>query len=186
MQAHLFIPRPSIAITASRLAAAPLLAFAILCGWPREIATALVAYAAASDVLDGWTARSRGEVSALGAVLDPVADKVFVATGVALLLFDGTISGTHVSAAAIILAREAAVTLLRLDARAQGMAASSSLLAKAKTALQYAALLLLFAPGFELAALLHAIGLAVLWIAAGLSLVTAVLYFMRMRENRWT
>nr|WP_246742908.1 CDP-alcohol phosphatidyltransferase family protein [Rhodomicrobium vannielii] len=174
-------------ITASRLAAAASLALATLGGWPPALAAALVAYAAATDALDGRIARARREVTAFGAMLDQLADKIFIATALVLLIAKGAISGADMLAALLILARETAVLALRRIARLDGMAAPVSALAKVKTASQYLAVFLLFAAALEPGArVLLETGLAVLWIAAGLSLVTAAHYFMRMRENRWT
>jgi len=174
-------------ITASRIAAAPLLAWALLSGRGPGFAAAIVAYAAATDAADGWIARSRGEVTAFGAALDQLADKVFIATAVVLLIADGAISGASVLAAAAILAREAAVLALRQKAQRNGMAAPVSALAKVKTASQYLAVFLLFAAAIEpQSRVLLETGLAVLWLAAGLSLFTAATYRLRMRERKWT
>ncbi|ADP69388.1 CDP-alcohol phosphatidyltransferase [Rhodomicrobium vannielii ATCC 17100] len=174
-------------ITATRIATAVLLALAMLGGWPPALAATLVAYAATSDALDGRIARARREVTAFGAMLDQLADKIFIATALVLLIAKGAIAGADMLAALVILARETAVLALRRMARLDGMAAPVSALAKVKTASQYLAVFLLFAAAIQPGGrVLLETGLAVLWIAAGLSLVTATHYFMRMRENRWT
>jgi len=174
-------------ITTSRIAAAVLLALAALSGWPTTLVAALVAYAAASDALDGMAARARGEVTAFGAMFDQFADKIFIATALALLIANGAIAGADVLAALAILAREGAVLALRHEARRNGMAAPVSALAKVKTASQYLAVFLIFAAAIEPPSrvLLEA-GFAALWIAAALSLFTAATYRLRMRERKWT
>jgi CDP-diacylglycerol--glycerol-3-phosphate 3-phosphatidyltransferase len=170
-------------LTASRLVAAALLIGAD----SPAIVAALVAYAAASDALDGMAARACGEVTAFGAMFDQFADKTFIATALALLIANGAISGADVLAALAILAREGAVLALRHEARRNGMAAPVSALAKVKTAAQYLAVFLIFAAAIEPPSrVLLEGGLAALWIAAGLSLFTAATYRLRMRERKWT
>ena len=70
--------------------------------------TALILFVVASftDFLDGMLARLLGEESKLGELLDPIADKIIVATALILLVMDGTIRHYEVIAAIIILTRE--------------------------------------------------------------------------------
>ncbi len=91
-------------ISLSRLFLAP--AFFVL---PRvEARVALVIAAAASDMLDGWLARRLGSKSRFGAILDPVADRVFVLTALLALVLHGTLSPAQV---AIVLSRDVMTTL---------------------------------------------------------------------------
>ena len=76
--------------------------------------TALILFLIASftDFLDGMLARLLGEESKLGELLDPIADKIIVATALILLVMDGTIRSYEVIAAIIILTREILVLSL--------------------------------------------------------------------------
>ena len=77
--------------------------------------TALILFIVASftDFLDGMLARMMGEESKLGELLDPIADKIIVATALILLVMDGTIRNYEVIAAIIILTREILISGLR-------------------------------------------------------------------------
>ena len=77
--------------------------------------TALILFIVASftDFLDGMLARMLGEESKLGELLDPIADKIIVATALILLVMDGTIRNYEVIAAIIILTREILISGLR-------------------------------------------------------------------------
>ena len=77
--------------------------------------TALILFIVASftDFLDGMLARFLGEESKLGELLDPIADKIIVATALILLVMDGTIRNYEVIAAIIILTREILISGLR-------------------------------------------------------------------------
>lgn len=174
-------------LTASRIAAAPLLAFAVLSGQPPELAAGIALTAAASDLLDGAVARVQGVASEFGAVLDPIADKVFILTALVLLIAAGTLGGAGVWAALIVLWRETLVTGLRGYARSHGQAAPVSWLAKGKTSAQYLAVIALFGarvpwPGSEV---LFSVGAGLLWAAAGLALYSGADYLWRAGRQSW-
>jgi len=96
-------------------------------------ATALFVVAMATDWFDGRIARSRGHTSALGALLDPIADKVLVMCTLVVLLAKGVFPGWMVAA---IIAREFLVSGLRLAAIERGIVIQARDLGKAKTWLQ--------------------------------------------------
>ncbi|MCA1812703.1 MAG: CDP-diacylglycerol--glycerol-3-phosphate 3-phosphatidyltransferase [Halobacteriales archaeon] len=106
-------------------------------------ALALFALTLATDLLDGWLARRMGQVTGLGKMLDPLADKVIIA---ACLVFLVERRVAPAWAVAAILVREFAVTGLRSIAQGRGEVFGASQLAKAKTALQSVAILLFLAP----------------------------------------
>ena len=136
-------------------------------------ATALFAAVAATDLLDGYLARRQGKVTAFGATLDPIADKVLVA-GTALLLAGlGGLGLWGTLAAALILSRELIVSGLREAAR--GGALPVTRVAKYKSAAQMAALTLLIAAP-ELPPAAHGAGIVLLWIAAVLTVWTGAGY----------
>ncbi len=104
------------------------------------VAAVLFAGAALTDWLDGLIARRRGQVTTLGKLLDPVADKVLVSAALISLVQVGTIEAWMV---VIVIGREFAVTGLRSVSAAQGLVIEASDLAKYKTFAQYVAVILL-------------------------------------------
>ena len=92
-------------------------------------ATAVFAVAMATDWLDGWWARHRGQSSDLGRLLDPVADKVLV-LAVLIMLVESVFPAWMVAA---IVAREFLVSALRLAALERGVVMSARDLGKLKT-----------------------------------------------------
>lgn len=142
-----------------------------------KVALIIFIIAAVTDYLDGYVARARNETSALGAALDPIADKLLVAATLVLLTKNGVISGVSVLAVLAILLREILVSGLReAVARSSGEEISVTALAKGKTMLQLVSvgLFLATAPGgllvsvsfFKFAAIIS------LWCAAGLTIWT--------------
>ena len=130
-------------------------------------AALIFAIASATDWLDGYLARSRGEVTAFGRFLDPVADKLLVAAALVLL-----VEAERVPAllAVIIIGREIAISALREWLAEHAKIVKVSMLGKLKTATQMGSIVALLIH-MELAGMnMHAIGLALLWIAAALTL----------------
>lgn len=171
------------AITIARiLLAIPFAAlFFVSASWAMKAALAVFAFAAISDFLDGYVARARNEVSALGAALDPVADKILVGAALLLLTRNGVISGPGVGAALLILAREFLVGGLREALAGRSLDLPVTGLAKWKTASQMVAigLLLAGAPGGLLGARLAPIADGALWLSAILTLWTGADYAAR-------
>ena len=167
-------------LTYGRIAAAPLVAGALL--WntdsARWFAFALFLAAAITDFFDGWLARAWHQQSALGRMLDPIADKLLVAGVLLMLAANGTVHGAHLWAAFVILSREVLVSGLREFLGQLRVPVPVTWLAKWKTAIQLIAIgLLIVGPAAE-RFLAHAvdIGLAGLWIAALLTLYTGYDY----------
>ena len=102
--------------------------------------TALILFVVASftDFLDGMLARMFGVESKLGELLDPIADKIIVATALILLVMDGTIRNYEVIAAIIILTREILISGLREFLAKGKIKLPVSSLAKLKTVLSLA------------------------------------------------
>jgi CDP-diacylglycerol--glycerol-3-phosphate 3-phosphatidyltransferase/cardiolipin synthase len=103
-------------LTVLRIALVPFFAWALLVDGGhttsgRLIATGLFVVAAATDRLDGWLARRSGQVTDLGKLLDPIADKVLIGTALVLLSWLGDLSWW---VTAIILVRELGITAMRL------------------------------------------------------------------------
>ena len=149
--------------------------------------TACVLFVVASftDFLDGMLARMLGEESKLGELLDPVADKIIVATALILLVMDGTISRYEVIAAIIILTREILISGLREFLAKGQIKLPVSNLAKLKTFLQMIAISLLLTGETGNKVLnfqnynAQTIGIILLWLSAFLTLYTGYEYIIK-------
>ena len=149
--------------------------------------TACVLFVIASftDFLDGMLARMMGEESRLGELLDPIADKIIVATALILLVMSGTIRHYEVIAAIIILTREILISGLReFLARGQVKLPVTNL-AKLKTFLQMIAIALLLTgeTGNKILNFqdynAQTIGIILLWLSAFLTLYTGYEYLRK-------
>jgi CDP-diacylglycerol--glycerol-3-phosphate 3-phosphatidyltransferase len=107
-----------------------------------EIAAAVFVLAAVTDGLDGYIARSRQSITTFGKVMDPVADKLLIAAALLTLV---SLDRVEAWVAMIIIAREFAVSGLRIAAGQQGVVIPASALGKVKTIVQSAAVLALIA-----------------------------------------
>ena len=168
-------------LTLSRILTVPLLAF--LLWWPDweagyALGFALYCLMGVTDYFDGYLARSSGTVSKLGQFLDPIADKIMIAAVILVLTAQDVLRGpyvgdAHVIAGLVILIREIAVSGLREFLGGLQVSMPVSQLAKWKTTFQLVALGALILgealPRFEW---IHLTGLASLWAAAILTLVT--------------
>ncbi len=163
-------------LTLSRIVAVPLLVgFLWWPGWAAGYAIAFALYClmGITDYFDGYLARSNGTVSKLGIFLDPIADKIMVAAVILILVGTRDIAGIHVVAALVILLREIAVSGLREFLAQLQVSVPVSQLAKWKTTLQLVALGgLILAGALPHVAWVQAVGIAALWGAAALTLVT--------------
>lgn len=177
-------------LTLSRIFTVPFLA--ALMWWPDwefgyGLAFALYCLMGVTDYFDGYLARSSGTVSKLGIFLDPIADKIMVAAVILVLTAQGILRGPyvgdmHVIAGLIILVREIAVSGLREFLGGLQVSVPVSRLAKWKTTFQFVSLGALILgramPWWNLPLagdminIPHTVGLATLWAAAILTLVT--------------
>jgi CDP-diacylglycerol--glycerol-3-phosphate 3-phosphatidyltransferase len=143
------------------------------------IASLLYLVAAAGDALDGYLARSRGQVSMLGKFLDPLADKLIVT---AVLVFMVALSRVPAWIVVVLIARDLAITGLRSIASAQGLVIAASDGGKIKTALQLVAIMMLLiyfrypVLGTNIVIDYHRDGLWVLYISMGVSLLSGAQY----------
>ena len=128
-------------LTVARMAAAPVIVALFVIDFPGHEywATALFAVAMATDWFDGWIARRSGSSSAMGSLLDPVADKVLVLAVLIVLVDEGVFAGWAVAA---IVAREFLVSGLRLAALERGVVLGARDLGKLKTWAQSVAAIL--------------------------------------------
>ena len=148
-------------------------------------AFALFLIASFTDFLDGMLARMLGEESKLGELLDPIADKIIVATALILLVMDGTIRHYEVIAAIIILTREILISGLREFLAKGQVKLPVSNLAKLKTFLQMIAIALLLTgeTGNKILNFqdynAQTIGIILLWLSAFLTLYTGYEYLRK-------
>jgi len=148
-------------------------------------AFALFLTASFTDFLDGMLARMWGEESKLGELLDPIADKIIVATALILLVMDGTIRHYEVIAAIIILTREILISGLREFLAKGKINLPVSNLAKLKTFLQMIAISLLLTgeTGNKILNFqdynAQTIGIILLWLSAFLTLFTGYDYLRK-------
>ena len=149
--------------------------------------TACVLFVIASftDFLDGMLARMMGEESKLGELLDPIADKIIVATALILLVMSGTIKHYEVIAAIIILTREILISGLREFLARGQIKLPVTNLAKLKTFLQMVAIAFLLTgeTGNKIFNFqdynAQTIGIILLWLSAFLTLYTGYEYLRK-------
>lgn len=132
----------------------------------------ILLFATATDFFDGWLARRRGEITTLGTLLDPIADKLLISAAFVSLVELGLAPAWMV---VVILGREFAVSGLRAIASGQGIVISASGLGKAKMFTQVvAASLLILATRHDVFLLP---GKIALWVVVAIALISGTQYF---------
>lgn len=143
----------------------------------RWTAFGLYTLACVTDFFDGYAARQMGQVSRLGRFLDPVADKLLVASIILMLAARGDLMGVDVLPGLVILVREITVSGLREFLAELRVGVPVSGLAKWKTTIQMLALgFLVVGDASPQAIPSEMIGLVLIWVAALLTLVTGIDY----------
>ena len=173
-------------LTLSRIFAVPILVFLLWRPSPVDYAITFVLYCIVgiTDYFDGYLARAQGLTSRLGQFLDPIADKIMVAAVLVMLMAsreaDGdppVIQDWSVIPAMVILLREIIVSGLREFLAPLNVSMPVSKLAKWKTTFQLVSLgALIFSGAVPDQLWVHHVGLASLWAAAALTLVTGYDY----------
>lgn len=144
----------------------------------RSLAAAVVfVIAAVTDLLDGYLARRRSQVTKLGRLLDPIADKLLVLSGLILLVQYQRVAAV---VAILIIAREVAVTGVRAIAASQGIVLSAETIGKYKMVAQVVAIvLLILEDGIVPAAWnFHLLGTVLLYAALALALISGGRYLL--------
>ena len=185
-----------IGLTLTRIVAVPLLILFLISSSRVHalIAAAIFLAASITDWLDGVLARRRNQVTTLGTLLDPIADKLLVAAALVSLLAIDKVAAWMVM---VIIGRELAVTGLRAVAAGVGVIVPASRLAKWKTVSQYVAVTMLIVEKGLVSPTFHLAAIGVLWAALALTVVSAVDYFYRFfrkadyraivpEEERWS
>ncbi|HYI42827.1 MAG TPA: CDP-diacylglycerol--glycerol-3-phosphate 3-phosphatidyltransferase [Sphingomicrobium sp.] len=172
-------------LTLSRIFAVPILVLLLWRPTPIDYAFTFVLYCLVgiTDYFDGYLARTQGQISRLGQFLDPIADKIMVAAVIMMLVSareqsgEPVIHGLHIIPALIILLREIIVSGLREFLAGLRVSMPVSKLAKWKTTFQLVALgALIFGGAVPEHLWVHDVGLASLWAAAALTLLTGYDY----------
>jgi CDP-diacylglycerol--glycerol-3-phosphate 3-phosphatidyltransferase len=124
-------------LTVLRILAVPVLVVALLDETPGGDVLAAIVFAIASltDAIDGYLARSRNWVTTFGKLMDPIADKLLIIAALVALV---SLNRVAAWVAMVIIAREFAVTAMRMAAVSQGVVVSANVLGKVKTVVQVA------------------------------------------------
>jgi len=140
--------------------------------WLNFMAAFIFVLASATDFFDGYIARTFNQVTVLGSILDPLADKMLTLAGFLGLMMLGAASPWAIF---LILTRELFITGLRVSAVSQGLDISASWMGKVKTVVQMIAIgfLLMQWPGGEL----------LLWVAVALTLYSGYEYVRDFFKN---
>jgi CDP-diacylglycerol--glycerol-3-phosphate 3-phosphatidyltransferase len=167
-------------LTLMRIFLVPLLVAVLLTKYS-VIAVIVFLAASLTDLLDGYFARKRGQITTLGTLLDPVADKLLISSAFISLVQLQLVPAWMV---AIIVGREFAVTGLRSIASAQGFTIDASQFGKIKMVTQVAAItfLILGMPGSSPNPLFQELGNVTLYVVVIFAVVSAIDYFRRF----WT
>jgi CDP-diacylglycerol--glycerol-3-phosphate 3-phosphatidyltransferase len=173
-------------LTLSRILAVPLLVFLLWQPRPIDYAITFVLYCIVgiTDYFDGLLARAQGKISKLGQFLDPIADKIMVAAVIVMLIASRKANGNppvlqdvNIIPALIILLREIIVSGLREFLAELRVGMPVSALAKWKTTFQLVSLgALILGGALPGEPWVHLVGLASLWAAAALTLITGYDY----------
>ena len=171
------------ALTLARIFLVPLLVVVLLTrfeaqlilGMPKEVVgAAIFGLAALTDWLDGYLARRRQQITALGQLMDPLADKLLITAAFISLVQMGLAPAWMV---AVILGRELAITVLRSLVHARGVIIPASPLGKVKMVAQVLAILLLMLSNQVWLFLVP--GLVALWVVLVTALWSAADYYRR-------
>jgi CDP-diacylglycerol---glycerol-3-phosphate 3-phosphatidyltransferase len=164
-------------LTLVRIMLVPVLVVALLDETPNgdTIAAIVFAIAAVTDGLDGYIARSREAVTTFGKVMDPIADKLLIAAALISLV---SLDRVAAWVAMVIIAREFAVSGLRVAAGQQGILIPASLLGKAKTIFQVAMVMALIAADSGAAWVQ-----ALVYLAVAMTVISGADYFLNVRKR---
>lgn len=165
-------------VTVGRIALVPFFALALLVDgggsvtW-RLIATVVFVLAALSDKVDGYLARRHNLVTALGALLDPIADKLLIGTALVILSMFGELAWW---VTVVILVRELGITALRFALLRSATTLPVSRGGKVKTVLQSVAISIYLLPLGELPGWTHVIAGIVMGLAVAMTVGTGADY----------
>lgn len=175
------------ALTVGRIFLIPLLLVVLLTkfegrmilGFPKDlVGAAIFGIAALTDVLDGYLARRRKQITIIGQLMDPAADKLLIAAALVSL---NQMDVAPAWIVWIIIGREFFVTVLRSIAYAKGIVIAASPIGKIKMFAEVFAILLLIL-GHEQLPSVFLLGMVTLWIAMLSAVVSGVDYYRRFNH----
>lgn len=175
---------PANIVTLVRICLVPLFVVALLSPWPQWfglpqvaddskslIAAGIFILISCTDWLDGYLARSRGEVTDFGKFMDPLADKILVAAALLALIELGALPSWVVL---VILAREFIVSGVRMVAASEGVVIAASWYGKAKTVSQMVAIVLFTIKDSYMVGSVHAAFSDWMWMISWLVMIVAL------------
>jgi len=165
-------------LTLVRILLVPVLVVALLQTTPHgsTVAAIVFALAALTDGVDGWIARRSRSITTFGKVMDPIADKLLIAAALISLV---SLNRVEAWVAMVIIAREFAVSGLRVAAGQQGAIIPANRLGKAKTVLQVAMVLALIAASDP-----HALSVQLLvYATVAITVASGASYFLNFRKS---
>ena len=153
--------------------------------WSHIAATVLFAFAGITDWFDGYLARKLGQQSHLGAILDPLADKLMVVVVLILLVADNPQNNWLLFSTVIIITREIFIATLRewMAEQGEGSNVAVSFAGKLKTTLQMVALGFLIFKHDMMGLPIYLIGIILLVIAAFLTLISMINYIYAAKDT---
>ncbi|MBI4654871.1 MAG: CDP-diacylglycerol--glycerol-3-phosphate 3-phosphatidyltransferase [Nitrospirae bacterium] len=149
--------------------------FIFVASWNPLLGAVLFAVASLTDLLDGYLARKSQQVTKLGILLDPIADKLLVISALIVLVDMGPIPAWI---AIIIIAREFIVTGLRIVALSKNIVIPAETGGKIKTVIQVVSILILLITRSYIGIDLYSVGIILLWIAMVIGIVSGIQYFV--------
>ncbi len=165
-------------LTLVRILLVPVLVVALLAEATHGdiIAAGVFALASVTDMMDGYIARSRGQITTFGKLMDPIADKLLVVAALVSLV---SLDRLAAWVAMVIIAREFAVTATRMAATQQGVVIAANGWGKAKTIVQVQAIFFLIAMGTPTPLWVD------IWVyvAVGITVASGVDYFFGLRRH---
>lgn len=166
-------------LTITRILAIPVLIIVLLSQFKGSefVGVAIFLLAALTDMLDGMWARRKNQVTTIGKLLDPIADKLLVAAALICLVELGTVASWI---AIILIGRGIAVTGLRAIASSQGHHIQASRLGKIKMWVEAIAISLLIL-GRNILGQFYVLALLGIWLAIAVSLISGAEYFLKFR-----
>jgi CDP-diacylglycerol--glycerol-3-phosphate 3-phosphatidyltransferase len=176
------------ALTVGRIFLVPLLVVVLLTkfegrmimGVPKElVGAAIFGLASLTDVLDGYLARRRKQITTLGQLMDPLADKLLITAALVSLVQLDLAPAWMV---AVILGREFAVTVLRSIAHGKGLVIAASPLGKFKMLAEVIAILALIL-GQDHLQQFYVIGTIALWVAMLTATISGIDYYRRFAQS---
>ena len=135
-------------LTMFRIALIPVFLVVLYIGFPGSHIAAMIVFIAAglTDLVDGYIARKRGQVTDFGKFMDPLADKILVVSAMLWFVEQGTMPAW---VALVVIIREFMVTALRLIAVGNGRVIAAAVSGKVKTAVTVTCLSVMFLPLYQ-------------------------------------